>query len=443
MTTIRIAIHASLAFAALSSYGGPIVNAQETPKEPVMDARADEVIDGLSRYMASLRSLRAETEMRFVMTSAGMSQKVVSSFTLAMERPNKVALRLTKGTAGTTICSDGRELRTYVLASNQYMVVDGIDKLDDMPVIGGGGRVVAMAMGCLNLPFVGMLLPKNPRPAILESVTRVQYLGVEPIKGTDCHRLRFEHPEFDWEMWVRVGEQPWVMKYRLDLAKAMSALQSSRQGANIRRQAEASITFRDWEANVELPEETFQFTPPAGADVANMGDIAIEDCESFIGKKAPRTILRILDGDLVPLTAAKRSRPVILEFWATWCGPCRRSLETLNGLTKTYRAKGVDVYLVNQMEDEKEVRAFVAKAKLSWPVAMDRKGRLGKKYGVRGIPHTVIIDQYGVVQAVHVGFAPDLEEVLSKELNTLLDGKKLVPSDDTKPSDSAPDKPAE
>ena len=135
---------------------------------------------------------------------------------------------------------------------------------------------------------------------------------------------------------------------------------------------------------------------------------------------APDFTLPQLDGPSVNL-AALRGRIVIMEFWATWCGPCRFSLPSLDVIAKRYRPLGVTVLLINEGEDEARVRAWT-RHRFTTPILLDRGQEAGTLYGVRGIPHLLVIDQTGRVAYVHEGYGGGLERSLSLILDQLLGG---------------------
>jgi thiol-disulfide isomerase/thioredoxin len=150
----------------------------------------------------------------------------------------------------------------------------------------------------------------------------------------------------------------------------------------------------------------------------------------LLGKEAPEFSLELLDGSKANLSENK-GKIVILDFWATWCGPCRRGLPIVASVAEKYKDKGVVFYAVNQGEATEDIKKFLKDSKLTCPVALDTEDEVGELYGVRGIPHTVIIDKEGTVQVVHVGFSPDLKESLERDIESLLAGKKLaVPKDE-------------
>jgi len=150
------------------------------------------------------------------------------------------------------------------------------------------------------------------------------------------------------------------------------------------------------------------------------------DETDLLGHPAPGFTGALIDGTKVELAAFKDQKVVVLDFWATWCPPCRISMPILERVTKAYKDKGVVFYAVNQGESAETVKAYLEKTGLSFPVVLDSEGEIGHKYGVTGIPKTVIVGKDGTVQAIHLGVGRDLEAQLNAELDKLAAGKRLV-----------------
>jgi peroxiredoxin len=146
----------------------------------------------------------------------------------------------------------------------------------------------------------------------------------------------------------------------------------------------------------------------------------------LLGKPAPDFELELLAGGKLKLSDLKDKKIVVIDFWATWCPPCRKALPILIEVTDGLKDKDVTFCAVDLREDAEKVKKFLEAQKLSCTVAFDKDGAVAKSYGVTGIPQSVIIGKDGTVQAVHVGFAADLKDRLTKELGTLIDGKKLA-----------------
>jgi thiol-disulfide isomerase/thioredoxin len=147
---------------------------------------------------------------------------------------------------------------------------------------------------------------------------------------------------------------------------------------------------------------------------------------SLVGQPAPKIEQELLDGGHFSLDAQKGKKIVILDFWATWCGPCVREMPLVAEVAEEYRDRGVALYCLNQREDPDTIRAFLEEKKFDVHVSLDAKSEAGRAYGVRGIPTLVVIDKAGLVQSVHVGFNPDIGRQLKKELDALLAGKDLA-----------------
>ncbi|MEJ2110221.1 MAG: TlpA disulfide reductase family protein [Acidobacteriota bacterium] len=126
-----------------------------------------------------------------------------------------------------------------------------------------------------------------------------------------------------------------------------------------------------------------------------------------IGQPAPQFTLRDLDGKTVSLDQYK-GKIVILDFWATWCGPCRMSMPMLDAIQDQYKGKLV-LLAVNVNEPKDIVRDYVVNGNLGSRVLLDEDGSIGGLYGVIGIPTQVVIDQNGTVQFIESGFDPGLE----------------------------------
>ena len=114
-----------------------------------------------------------------------------------------------------------------------------------------------------------------------------------------------------------------------------------------------------------------------------------------------------------------RGRVVIMEFWATWCGPCRFSLPSLEVIYKRHRDRGVTVLLINEGEDAAAARTWAGK-RFTAPILLDQDKRVGARYHVRGIPRLFIVDQAGELAYAHDGYGGGLERNLTLILDELL-----------------------
>jgi thiol-disulfide isomerase/thioredoxin len=135
---------------------------------------------------------------------------------------------------------------------------------------------------------------------------------------------------------------------------------------------------------------------------------------------APAIVLPQLDGELVSLDAFK-GQVVIVNFWASWCGPCRAEMPTLERLYQIEQTRGLTVLAVNStfQDDQTNVAQMRRDLGLSFPILLDYEGTVGHRYGVRMLPTTFIIDRQGVIRQVLFG-GPLSEASLRNAVEPLL-----------------------
>jgi len=142
-----------------------------------------------------------------------------------------------------------------------------------------------------------------------------------------------------------------------------------------------------------------------------------------VGDTAPNFKLPRLErsGDIQ--LKSYRGKVVYVDFWASWCGPCRLSLPELNKLRKQYRKKGFEVIAINLDEDKDDAMEFLKEFPVAYPTARDVKGTTPDKYGLQGMPTAYLIDRKGKVSLVHEGFKKTDSAELKHKIAALLKKK--------------------
>ncbi len=118
--------------------------------------------------------------------------------------------------------------------------------------------------------------------------------------------------------------------------------------------------------------------------------------------EAPDFTLSNLNGEKVALSSF-RGKVVLLNFWATWCPPCRSEMPSMQAMYNELRDEGVEIVAVNLQEPEGTVTAFLEENGYDFPVLLDSGGEVGAMYGARSIPTTYLLDTGGSVVAMVVG----------------------------------------
>jgi thiol-disulfide isomerase/thioredoxin len=139
-----------------------------------------------------------------------------------------------------------------------------------------------------------------------------------------------------------------------------------------------------------------------------------------VGQPAPQFTLPALQQGQATALKDKLGKVIYLDFWASWCAPCRTSFPLLNKLHEKLKAQGFEVVAINLDEDKAKAEKFIQEIPVGFTVLHDAKGEWADKYVVESMPTSFIIDKQGVVQKIHHGFtASDIDE-LEKKITELL-----------------------
>lgn len=129
--------------------------------------------------------------------------------------------------------------------------------------------------------------------------------------------------------------------------------------------------------------------------------------------RAPAFSLRTFEGDTITL-ADLRGQVVVVNFWASWCPPCREEARYLEETWRSYRARGVMFLGVDYVDTEREARAYLAEFDITYPTGPDTGTRISQAFRIQGVPETYFIAKDGSLRGVKVGplVPPELERWL-------------------------------
>ncbi len=431
---------------------------ESTPaSEPKADAapaadtseKAKEVLAQASQFYQGVKAFKVTATLSQKIEGADdlpfPAQDTKRTFTFA--KPNKGAFRiLNDGSDGTNL----EDVQVAAVSDGSKLCVLVPDRSGGMRYAKSDAPETLSELMAESLAFQGLMaLPltlglDDPAESLLEGVTSSQYVGEEKLGEVPAHRLSFAQPDgnggdMKWDMWIAAEGNPLVLQIVYDRGE-----QQIRTPTGIKKIRISIIDkLLDWEIDPTLPEDAFVFTAPEGAK--RVRSLTEPEPSPLLGKAAPPIKLSLIKEGELDLANHAGKDVVMLDFWATWCGPCVMEMPVLAKVAKEYADKGVVLYAVNLREEPSDIEEFFKDKDFTATVALDTEGAIGDAYGAEGIPHLVIIDKNGVVQSVHTGYSPDIEETLHKELDAILAGvniyEELLKPLDDEPAEEA--KPAE
>ena len=137
------------------------------------------------------------------------------------------------------------------------------------------------------------------------------------------------------------------------------------------------------------------------------------------GGPAPPFTLAARSGANISL-AQYKGQVVMINFWASWCGPCRQEMPLLDSIYKQYHRMGFTMIGVNVEPDSNAANQWLKDTPVSFPILYDKESKVSKMYDVAGMPSTVIIDRAGKVRALHRGYKPGDENGYLDSIRTLV-----------------------
>ena len=134
---------------------------------------------------------------------------------------------------------------------------------------------------------------------------------------------------------------------------------------------------------------------------------------------APNFTLKSLSGKNLRLSEMA-GNVVLINFWASWCGPCRQEMPLLNDLHNKYEALGFTVLGVNVEEQSDNARGFINDFPVDFPILLDDRNQVSKMYNVIAMPTTVVVDRDGNMRYLHKGYKPGDEKQYRKMVKELI-----------------------
>ena len=370
-------------------------------------------VDVLSEHRSYRRESITTTEIKGSLAQDGRMSRTEVPVSIALRRPDRMRIQSGPEGARMTTVSDGSHSWMVLEPNRQYIersagaspaaLLQDAGLMKQLPDFGTAVQSSAVK-GEETLVVAGRSFPCW--------IVATRYGAIEvPVQGMTLR-------EATETLWIAKSEH-------VALKNVVQAKVSLANGGG---QAEIVQTTRtlELELDADLPDSLFTFTPPQ--DATQIADWSLPGMSrpDVIGKPAPPLQADAIGGGKVSL-AALRGRVVVLDFWATWCGPCRLQLPILEKLHKELDASGLTVIGVSVGEELATVTAFLKTAGLTFPnTALDEENPFVRRFGVSSFPTTILIHRDGMVASYEVG--QQTEEALRAQIVRLEGGQPVTRS---------------
>jgi thiol-disulfide isomerase/thioredoxin len=441
----------SFACALLVAFlGGSLSVGRAGPAASKVDPKSRELLDGVIAAYKALPAYRDQGEFQLAIAVNGTAKSQNVPLHVTFVRPN----RLNLDTGLTRAVCDGKTLTIVIVPLQKYTSAPAPATIDFDTVFTGGSLGSALFGGPsapLMLILMNLLLAPDPAKGVLdlgESLTTEKDIELD---GKTCRVLKVGS-ETGPSFLLMIDPETKLLR-GIDLTFDPKALADS-----FPKGQEIKVDRYRWTAGTVSTKpaelEAFAFTAPAGFTKvdslapAGGGGGGDEPDQKFkihdlIGKPAPDFTLTVLDGEGKTRSVSKADlagKVVMIDFWATWCGPCLQELPEVQKLIEAYGKAKRDVVIValsqdNDPKDPLEVRKLIEStlekkkivldSTLVGKIALDPSTTIGDAFKVEGFPTVVLLDAKGIVRSAHVGFSPGVGAKLTKEIDALLEGKPI------------------
>ena len=361
--------------------------------ETKISPEAKTLLDQVAATYKALQSFNVSGALTADIDVGGDLSNQKSAFAASFTAPNKFKheMRDERGNLDMVVGSTGEKIYAYRPNRNDYRQTDAPKERVAFDAIPNPMRDLLQ----LENPSLMAALCDDAAKFLTDETTEVNKGPDTDIDGVKHPTLAFKSESADYKVAFN-PQSKLIRRMTFDMRKTFA---KSRDDVK-----KYDLTY-DYvnSAPVSAVGDAFAWSIPDGAreaiaTVPDFGDIE----KALLGKPAPDFTLKGMDGKPVSLGAIK-GNVIILDFWATWCGPCTASLPGLNAIHKELKEQGLQTFAVDLEESKDVVQPVAAKICPDIPVLFDEDSSVAKKYGVNGIPQTVIIGKDGKVKKVIIG----------------------------------------
>ncbi len=348
-----------------------------------------DVLQKVSEHYKKLNAYEIIAEKRITVSQAGQSGSEEEKVTLAVGAQGMFRVERDSGDVVEIRVADGKitwkampkqKLWAKMEAAQAVNVANDDEDADQSTGPTLGDDLFSMTQRSFVTRYTG--LARYANVAVMQKADKLKFNGSK----VECYVVQISTPASSNRLYV--AKDSFLVLRHVEL-------QTFKNG-----QAQITTEYKQISEGAPSPE-LFEYQPVAGS--REVADILLpsERNLSLVGRQASDFTLKTVDGSPVHL-ADLRGKIILLDFWATWCPPCRRELPTIEALSRKYKDRNVLVFGVND-EDVATAKHFLEKNHPDLATLHDGGGKVNKMYGTHAIPTVLVIDPTGKIVAHFVG----------------------------------------
>lgn len=341
---------------------------------------AKEVMAKVAGVYAHMQSIHVVAERSDTFARRGQGATESAQFELTARGRDHYYVRIKGSGVDAFALSDGDNTWRALASKKQWSTIAAASVEDDDAA--SQSRDLHLLVAATLYGQYGSIA-RTAKDPTLEREEEIKAAGAK----IPCYVIQAEAANASYELWVD----------RERFVVVQSKMRRESRGTL----SETKIRMTALEINSPIPDSRFEFEPVRGWSQVDMLALPGEDRLLLTGQKAANFSLKTLDGDPVTLDNL-RGKVVVLDFWATWCPPCRKELPEVDKLRAEFGER-VEFLGVND-EDAGTVKSFLHRNHYELMVLMDSRRQVERQYGVSAIPTLLVIGKSGVIRQHFIGF---------------------------------------